>query len=159
MSEEQTVVEESTDQSPLTQMLSKKPASLQRCTTKTFANLNVPGTQTATRRRLPIPRRHRSRGRQSVMDTLRDFLTSESKHAEETTMYGCQPEWLSDAKTHAGRVRSALERWEAYNRNYVPRMPVTQTEIYASLVGFKSDGGVGRRSEPAPGSTWRPTLI
>jgi hypothetical protein len=153
MSEEQTVVEESTDQTPLTQMFVKETGVLKRCTDQDLLQIS---TYLERRLRPEDDARYHDVtevvGDKSVMDSLRDFLTSESKHAEETTMYGCQPEWLSDAKTHASRVRSALERWEAYNRNYVPRMPVTQTEIYASLVGFQNQmGGLGVEGEPAPG--------
>lgn len=153
MSDEQTVVEESTDQTPLTQMFVKETGVLKRCTDQDLLQIS---TYLERRLRPGDDARYHDVtevvGDKSVMDSLRDFLTSESKHAEETTMYGCQPEWLSDAKTHASRVRSALERWEAYNRNYVPRMPVTQTEIYASLVGFQNQmGGLGVEGEPAPG--------
>ena len=153
MSEEQTVVEESTDQMPLTQMFVKETGVLKRCTDQDLLQI-----ATYLERRLQPEADARYHdvtevvGDKSVMDSLRDFLTSEAKHSEEPTMYGCQPEWLSDAKTHASRVRSALERWEAYNRNYVPRMPVTQTEIYASLVEFQNQmGGLGVEGEPAPG--------
>ena len=153
MSEEQTVVEQSTDQPPLTQMFVNGSGVLNRCTDQdllqiaTFLELKLqPGDDARYHEMTEVV------GSKSVMDCLRDFLTSEAKSTEQPTMYGCQPEWLSEAKQHAGQVRSVLERWEAYNRNYVPRMPVTKSEIYASLVGFQNQmGGLGVEGEPAPG--------